>query len=713
MFLFFISCEVMMKSQVALLCVLIIMSEGSAKSLKARRSVFFSDINLKLFKEPDFDGLSSLLVREDIGLLFIGARGKVITLNLDDITEKTSEINWTVSSEDKSQCQNKGKSIEECDNYITMMHTLSDGRILVCGTRAFDPTCTHLIVDEENVTMEDTTQSGRGKIPFDPKEKFASMMNGNTLYTAGSLNFLGTRMAFQKHAQNLIKNEDGFIWFFEPTIISMHMAEINKSSENNEDDNVFLFLIENGIEEPRNLRLSRVARVCKSDVGGMRMLRRKWTSFLKVRLDCPFGDIGSPSLVQDVFLLRDENNLTNSVFYATFILNPEPSSTCSQSAVCAYKLSDIRQVFRGNFMTETAYGTWCINDEMRASGVKTSYDLPDSTLQFLKNHPLMEGAVTPLTGKPLLVRSMAQFSKIVVDKVTSLDGEQHNVMFISNNSGWLQKAVWSGDDGGRIIEELQLFQDPQPIRFLQLSRRGQLYSATRTAVAQLSVRDCSRYTSCADCLIARDPYCGWDHLKGLCAAVAGASNFSMIQNLIDGDATMCPSSHLSMQITDIHLTADVAQFLPCFPDANLPISWSFSGKILEPGPRHILLSQGLVLTPSFTDEGLYTCETVEVVKGREHKKAVIQYNVKVSEGGVNWLQAIVISFLAVFCVLCLMLIISVCWKKKSRNRVGTTSVSYDSTEQPEWKTESCSCESDPDTKKTIPNGVEKRKKSTV
>ncbi|XP_023208624.1 semaphorin-4D-like isoform X5 [Xiphophorus maculatus] len=465
----------------------------------------------------------------------------------------------------------------------------------------------------------------------------------------------------------------------------------------------------------------------QSDVGGMRMLRRKWTSFLKVRLDCPFGDIGSPSLVQDVFLLRDENNLMNSVFYATFILNPEPSSTCSQSAVCAYKLSDIRQVFRGNFMTETAYGTWvrfmgalpspyprsCINDEMRASGVKTSYDLPDSTLQFLKNHPLMEGAVTPLTGKPLLVRSMAQFSKIVVDKVTSLDGEQHNVMFISNNSGWLQKAVWSGDDGGRIIEELQLFQDPQPIRFLQLSRRGQLYSATRTAVAQLSVRDCSRYTSCADCLIARDPYCGWDHLKGLCAAVAGASNFSMIQNLIDGDATMCPSSHLSKQITDIHLTADVAQFLPCSPDTNLPMRWRFSGKILEPGPRHILLSQGLVLTPSFTDEGLYTCETVEVVKGREHKKAVIQYNVKVSEGGVNWLQAIVISFLAVFCVLCVMLIISVCWKKKSRNRVGTTSVSYDSTEQPEWKTESCSCESDPDTKKTIPNGVEKKKKSTV
>ncbi|XP_027856400.1 semaphorin-4E-like isoform X1 [Xiphophorus couchianus] len=720
----------MMKSQVALLYVLIIMSEGSAQSLKPRRSVFFSDVNLKLFKEPDFNGLSSLLVREDIGLLFVGARGKVITLSLDDITVKTSEVNWTVTSKEKALCKVKGKSIEECDNYIRMMHTLDDGRILVCGTKAFNPTCTHLMFEEGNVTMEDSFQNGRGKVPFDPNENFASMVNGNTLYTAGSINFLGTVKSFQRHGRNTLRTEPIWSWLNGPNMISMKFAEISKHSNNNEDDNVFLFLTEIEIKDQHsNLRLSRVARVCKSDLGGLRILQKKWTSFLKARLDCPFGDEGSASLVQDVFFLQDENNVTNSIFYATFTLITEPSSTCSQSAVCAYKLSDIRQVFRGNFLTETAYGTWvtytgafpspyprsCINDEMRASGVKTSYDLPDSTLQFLKNHPLMEGAVTPLTGKPLLVRSMAQFSKIVVDKVTSLDGEQHNVMFISNNSGWLQKAVWSGDDGGRIIEELQLFQDPQPIRFLQLSRSGQLYSATRTAVAQLSVRDCSRYTSCADCLIARDPYCGWDHLKGLCAAVAGASNFSMIQNLIDGDATMCPSSHsVSMQITDIHLTADVAQFLPCSPDANLPISWSFSGKILEPGPRHILLSQGLVLTPSFTDEGIYTCETVEVVKGREHKKAVIQYHVKMSEvGGVNWFQAIVIYILASVCVLCVMLIIYVCWKKKPQNHVGSASVSYASTEQPEGKTESCNCGTDADTKKTKPTRVKESSKSTI
>ncbi|XP_043999359.1 semaphorin-4E-like [Gambusia affinis] len=679
----------MMKSQVALLYVLIIVSEGSAQSLIPRRSVSFSDVNLKLFKQRNFDSLSSLLVREDIGQLFIGGRGKVISLSLDDITKKTSEIKWMVSSGEKSECLARGRSIEDCKNYITTLHTLDDSRIFTCGTRAFKPLCTHLLFKEGSVTMETTTQEGTGRAPFGPHEDFASLMD----------DFMKKRKVFMRTGSTYLSTEDKISWFNDPIMISINAAETSKSSKYNEDDNLFVFFTEIAVEERRsNLRLSRVARVCKKDLGGFAILERKWTSFLKARLDCPFGDTGSLSLLQGVFFLKDENNVTESLFYTTFTSSPSIVSTpssCSQSAVCAYKLSDIQQVYRGNLLNEISPGVWvkdvgtesytyprsCINDEMRAKGVKTSQNIPGKTLEFTRNHPLMEGVVTPITGKPLLVRSMAQFSKIVVDKVTSLDGQQHNVMFISNNSGWVQKAVWSDVDGLRIIEELQLFQDPQPIRFLQLSSRsGQLYSTTRTAVAQLSVRDCSRYRSCADCLIARDPYCGWNRRTGLCAAAAGASKLSMIQNLIDGDVGTCPSSHLSKQITDIHLTLDVAQFLPCNPDTNLPISWRFSGSILKPSPRHTLLSQGLVLKPSLTDQGLYTCETVEVVKGRKHRKAVIQYNVKVSEGE-NYFQGVAVYILASFCMLCVMLITYMYWKQKPQNHVGSSSVSYASIEQ--------------------------------
>lgn len=39
------------------------------------------------------------------------------------------------------------------------------------------------------------------------------------------------------------------------------------------------------------------------------------------------------------------------------------------------------------------------------------------------------------------------------------------------DSGWLQKAVKFEGEDGRIIEELQLFKESQPVDFLQLSSK--------------------------------------------------------------------------------------------------------------------------------------------------------------------------------------------------------------------------------------------------
>lgn len=71
---------------------------------------------------------------------------------------------------------------------------------------------------------------------------------------------------------------------------------------------------------------------------------------------------------------------------------------------------------------------------MRASGLTSSLNLSDTTLLFVKNHPLMEGVVSPMTGKPLLFKPMTHFSNIVVDQVTSLDGQQHLIMFVGTGA---------------------------------------------------------------------------------------------------------------------------------------------------------------------------------------------------------------------------------------------------------------------------------------
>lgn len=68
-------------------------------------------------------------------------------------------------------------------------------------------------------------------------------------------------------------------------------------------------------------------------------------------------------------------------------------------------------------------------------GMNRSLDLPDKTLQFIRDRPLMDEAVHPLTGGPLLVTKGALLTRIVVDTVVALDGKRYAVMFIG--TGWL------------------------------------------------------------------------------------------------------------------------------------------------------------------------------------------------------------------------------------------------------------------------------------
>lgn len=62
--------------------------------------------------------------------------------------------------------------------------------------------------------------------------------------------------------------------------------------------------------------------------------------------------------------------------------------------------------------------------------MNSSENLPDKTLQFIRVGPLMDAAVRPLTGGPLLVKKGALQTRIVVDSVLALDGQRYAVMFV-------------------------------------------------------------------------------------------------------------------------------------------------------------------------------------------------------------------------------------------------------------------------------------------
>ncbi|XP_073332219.1 semaphorin-4E [Pagrus major] len=607
---------------------------------------------LKTFREDGIFNYSTMLMRDDLDVLLLGAREAIYALDINNISVRKAVVYWRVTEEKQRECKYKGKHAEvECRNYIRTLHRMNDTTIYVCGTNAFSPTCDYLTFVNGQLRLEGKQEEGKGKCPFDPFQRYSSLMVGNDLYSATSINFLGSEPVVLRSSDLALRTEFKSSWLSEPNFVYTDFVGESFNSLDGDDDKVYLFFSENAMEYDfySKVVVSRVARVCKGDMGGQRTLQRKWTSFLKARLDCSLPEPSLPPIVQDVFLLKHDD-WRQSVFYAVFT----PQSSLSQvSAVCAYRVSDIRNIFNeGKFKTpvavETSHVKWvmytgdvpvprpgaCINNVARKMGMNRSLDLPDKTLQFIRDRPLMDEAVRPLTGGPLLVKRGALLTRIVVDSVLALDGERYAVMFIGTENGYVQKAVnYNGEMF--IIEEIQLYENPVSVSTLRLSSsKGQLYAGSESGAIQMPVSNCSRHETCVDCILARDPYCAWDFTAQQCTSASSLSTSNTtLQSLKDGDVSQCPQPD-PVAAVDFTLVPGNNIQLPCQIHSNLAqVLWRFSDQTLHSDNKYYIYSGGLlILSASETDAGLYTCVSVEHINDRTYNRTVAVYQLQLYTG---------------------------------------------------------------------------------
>uniref|UniRef100_A0A671TLH3 Si:ch211-129c21.1 n=1 Tax=Sparus aurata TaxID=8175 RepID=A0A671TLH3_SPAAU len=628
------------------------MSLLSALSLVLVTQMFSCLDELKSFREDGIFNYSTMLLRDDLDVLLLGAREAIYALDINNISVRKAVVYWRVTEEKQRECKYKGKHAEvECRNYIRTLHRMNDTTIYVCGTNAFSPTCDYLTFVNGQLRLEGKQEEGKGKCPFDPFQRYSSLMVGNDLYSATSINFLGSEPVVLRSSDLALRTEFKSSWLSEPNFVYMDFVGESFNSLDGDDDKVYLFFSENAMEYDfySKVVVSRVARVCKGDMGGQRTLQRKWTSFLKARLDCSLPEPSLPPIVQDVFLLKHDDWRQN-VFYAVFT----PQSGLSQvSAVCAYRVSDIRDIFNeGKFKTpvavETSHVKWvmytgdvpvprpgaCVNNVARKMGMNRSLDLPDKTLQFIRDRPLMDEAVRPLTGGPLLVKRGALLTRIVVDSVLALDGERYAVMFIGTENGYIQKAV-NYDGKMFIIEEIQLYENPVSVSTLRLSSsKGQLYAGSESGAIQMPVSNCSRHDTCVDCILARDPYCAWDFTAQQCTSVSSLSTSdTALQSLKDGDVSQCPQP----AAVDFTLVPGNNIQLPCQIHSNLAqVLWRFSDQTLHSDNKYYIYSGGLlILSASETDAGLYTCISVEHINDRTYNRTMAVTNSSDSIHGPN------------------------------------------------------------------------------
>uniref|UniRef100_A0A3B4X0B8 Semaphorin 4G n=1 Tax=Seriola lalandi dorsalis TaxID=1841481 RepID=A0A3B4X0B8_SERLL len=469
-------------------------------------------------------------------------------------------IDWDASPEQKKQCLNKGRDNQsECYNHIRFLQRYNETHLYVCGTNAFRPLCAY--IDAERFSFSSGFEEGRDRCPYDPAKGYTGLLVDGEMFTASQYEFRSSPDVRRNFPFPTLRTEEAPTrWLLADFVGSVLLKESINSSIG-DDDKIYFFFTERSQEQiayPSQTKVSRVARVCKKNI--------------------------------------------------------------KASAICQYAFSDVQKVFEGPYM-EVQDSKWreytgkvpeprpgsCITDLHRSQGINSSRDLPDNVLTFARRHPLMAGQVHPIGVRPLLFKRSVNYVKIAVHKEPALDGNIYTVLFLGTD-GWLHRAV-DVDGEMHIIEELQLFDKPQPIESMR-----SIYVGSHSGVVQVPMSACQRYTSCYDCVFARDPFCGWD--GRVCVEISSRAQSNLTQDILRGVRGCRENSGNSVVHRRRSVMSGDDVLLQCELRSNLATPrWTLNGKELQGydlNSGYRIGTDGLLIIGARAQQsGSYRCFAVE------------------------------------------------------------------------------------------------------
>merc|ERR1719323_1345166 len=308
----------------------------------------------------------------------------VYNLSLTDLTENEDmRITWNSLNRDRETCFLKGKSLDDCNNYIRVLAKADEDELLVCGTNAYNPRCRNYAKRNNQTVYEVTREfSGKGYCPYDPRH------NSTAIYADGEL-YSGTVSDFSGSDALIIKSQ---IRTGQYNLKELNGPEFVSSIE--DEDFVYFFFREEAVEYMNcgKAVYSRVARVCKKDAGGKNILHQNWATYLKARLNCSIpGEFPYYfNEIQAVYKMPNDD----TTFYGVFTTN---LNGLMGSAVCTFHLDDVTKAFEGKFKEqESSPSAWLpvasskVPEPRPGSCVEDTRELPDRVLNFMRTHPLMD-----------------------------------------------------------------------------------------------------------------------------------------------------------------------------------------------------------------------------------------------------------------------------------------------------------------------------------
>ncbi|KAG8575664.1 hypothetical protein GDO81_009632 [Engystomops pustulosus] len=500
--------------------------------------------------------------------LYVAGRDQVYAVNLNEVhkTEVTPsrKLTWRSGQADRKNCAMKGKHKDECHNYIKVFVPRSDEMVFVCGTNAFNPMCRYYRLSSLEYDGEEI--SGLARCPFDAKQTNVALFADGKLYSATMADFQASDAVIYRSmgdgfALRTIKYDSK--WLKEPHFL--HAIEYGNY--------IYFFFREIAVEH-NNLGKavhSRVARICKNDLGGsQRVLEKHWTSFVKARLNCsvPGDSFFYFDVLQSITDIIEINGVPTVVGVFTTQLNSIPGS-----AVCAFTMDDIEKVFRGRFKEQkTPDSVWtavpedkvpkprpgCCARHGYGEGYRSSTEFPDETLAFIKSHPLMDSAVPSIVEEPWFTKTRVRY-RLTSVAVDHLAGPYLNytVIFVGSEAGIVLKILAKTNpfslNDSVLLEEIDAYNrakcfgdsdEDRRVLSLQMDKdHHALFVAFSSCIIRLPLSRCERYGSCKkSCIGSRDPYCAWLNHE-TCGRVKPGMFFGYEQDVEHGNTAQLGDCH--------------------------------------------------------------------------------------------------------------------------------------------------------------------------
>uniref|UniRef100_A0A8B9C7W9 Semaphorin-6A n=1 Tax=Anser brachyrhynchus TaxID=132585 RepID=A0A8B9C7W9_9AVES len=494
--------------------------------------------------------------------LYVAARDHIYTVDMDaSHTEEiyfSKKLTWKSRQADVDTCRMKGKHKDECHNFIKVLLKRNEDTLFICGTNAFNPSCRNYKMDTLEFLGDEF--SGMARCPYDAKHANVALFADGKLYSATVTDFLAIdaviyRSLGDSPTLRTVKHDSK--WLKEPYFVQAV----------DYGNYIYFFFREIAVEynSMGKVVFPRVAQVCKNDMGGsQRVLEKQWTSFLKARLNCSVpGDshfyFNILQAVTDVIHFNGRD-----VVLATF---STPYNSIPGSAVCAYDMLDIANVFTGRFKEQKSPdSTWtpvpdervpkprpgCCAGSTSLEKYVTSNEFPDDTLNFIKTHPLMDEAVPSIVNRPWFLRTMVRYrlTKIAVDS-TAGPYQNYTVVFLGSEKGIILKFLARTGNSGFLndslfLEEMNIY-NPEKCSYdsvedkrivgMQLDKPSSaLYVAFSTCVIKVPLGRCERHGKCKKaCIASRDPYCGWVKESGACTQLVLGAKLAFEQDIEHGN----------------------------------------------------------------------------------------------------------------------------------------------------------------------------------